>query len=63
MVTLHALFLMYQKTFFQQESQMNQNLVKVAKELAEACTKGTKSKVDKVHARMVEAMKSLALMS
>ena len=59
MVTLQALFLMYQKAFLEQESQIHEKLVNVANELADACKKGTKNEVKNAHAKMVEAMHSL----
>ena len=59
MVTLQALFLMYQKAFFEQESQIHEKLEKVAKDLANACTKGKKNEVENAHAKMVEALQSL----
>ena len=59
MVTLQALFLMYQKAFFEQESQIHEKLEKVAKDLANACTKGKKNEVENAHAKIVEALQSL----
>ena len=59
MVTLQALFLMYQKAFLEQESQIHEKLVNVADELAGACKKGKKNEVKNAHAKMVEAMQSL----
>lgn len=59
MVTLQALFLMYQQAFLEQESQIHEKLEHVANELADACTKGTKNEVKFAHAKMVEAMQSL----
>ena len=51
MVTLQALFLMYQKAFLEQESQIHEKLVNVANELADACKKGTKNEVQKLYYR------------
>ncbi|KAK3708724.1 hypothetical protein QZH41_004431 [Actinostola sp. cb2023] len=60
MVTLQALFTMYQRSFFsQQEPQMNQHLETAAKELGDACTKGTKDDIEKAHNKMVKVMESL----
>ena len=58
MVTLQALFAMYQNAFFLQEPEFLERLQKVAEDLAMACVKGVKSEVQKAHAKMVEIIQS-----
>ena len=58
MVTLQALFAMYQNAFFYQEPEFLKHFQKVIEDLTKACVKSVKSEVQKAHAEMVETIQS-----
>lgn len=60
MVTLQALFALYQKAFLdKQDAQMVTQVDTFAKQLGSACLSGTKEKIIEASARMEEAINSL----
>ena len=63
MLTLQAMFILYQRAFLsQQDTAMVRQIEEHAKQLGKACEKGTKAEVEEANARMVEGMKILDVM-
>ena len=56
MVTLQALFVMYQNAFFHQEPEFLERLQKVAEDLTKACVKSVKSGVQKAYVEMIKTI-------
>lgn len=54
MVTLQALFIMYQEAFFQQDPNSYHCLEQLAKQLDDVCINGSKAQVEEVHAKVVQ---------
>lgn len=61
LITLQALFTMYQESLFQDDLQSRQRLEQVAKELSEACTGGKKENVKKANDEMISTIESLRI--
>lgn len=63
MVSLQALFILYQKAFLsQQDPLMVEQIKDYAKQLGNACERSTKKEVQQASARMVQGMKTLDVM-
>ena len=59
LVTLQALFSMYQEAFFQFDGECYQAISQAAKELDEACTQGKKEEIVHKNTRMMDTISSL----
>ena len=62
-VSLQALFILYQRAFLSQQDPVMVNQIKeYAKQLGDACERGTKKEVQEASARMVQGMKTMDVM-
>ncbi len=61
LITLQALFTMYQESLFQDDLQSHQRLEQVAKELSEACFVGKEENVKKANAEMISTIENLRI--
>ena len=59
LVTLQALYCMYQEAFFQFDSQCHESISQVATELSEATARGKKEEIEQMNTRMVNTIISL----
>ena len=59
LVTLQALFSMYQEGFFQFDEECYQAISQAGKELGEACTQGKKDEIVDKNTRMIDTTSSL----
>ena len=62
LVTLQSLFTLYQEPFLSQEGQSKESLLRLAKQLEEACSSGEKEEVAEAHKRMLDAVESVDIM-
>ena len=61
MVTLQALFTLYQEALFQDNSDVHRSLEKLANQLNDACSNGSKELVKQAHGKLEEAVESLKI--
>ena len=61
MVTLQALFTLYQEALFQDNSDVHRSLEKLANQLNDACSNGSKELVKEGHGKLEEAVESLKI--
>ncbi|KAK3740139.1 hypothetical protein QZH41_007574 [Actinostola sp. cb2023] len=57
-VTLQALFVLYQEAFFKSSNQDLQNLKDLSKDVADACSKGTREEVKEANDNLIKAIES-----
>ena len=63
LVTFQSLFTLYYETFLSQEGQSKESLLRLAKQLEEACSSGEKEEVVEAHKRMLDAVESADIMT
>ena len=61
MVTLQALFTLYQEALFQDNSDVHRSLEKLVNQLNDACSNGSKELVKEAHGKLEEAVESLKI--
>ena len=61
MVTLQALFTLYQEALFQDNSNVHRSLEKLTNQLNDACSNGSKELVKEAHGKLEEAVESLKI--
>ena len=61
METLQALFTLYQEALFQDNSDVHRSLEKLANQLNDACSNGSKELVKEAHGKLEEAVESLKI--
>lgn len=62
MITLQALFVLYQEAFFQQDPDSYRCLEQLTKQLGDVCINGSKEQVEEVHSKLVQAIESKKIM-
>ena len=61
-ITLQALFTLYQEAFFKQHQELHETLQSLAQEFCDACKDGTGTRVKKAHMDMVSAIDNLNIL-